>query len=505
MTGAALVPRATIEEIVARRNRALDLFSRAFDAIEAADAAVRAARAELDEACGGRAPETHLGATAPEVEAFRHAVKLPNPEQYRRVARRLADAQVWASLVARTEMDHLMDKQAKDQLRAQMAYVPERVDPHTGMLINTDEIEKGLPPVTVEAVEATLRGLVEDAGMIFARGVANAFTQLDRRFRSHDGFSIGARIILAGAFDQFGSWSYYRNQRDILIDVERVFLVLGGRGPRAAYAGIVGAVEAARKAQGLGWGRVARTDVEGEFFRVRIFKNGNAHLWFTRKDLVAKVNQVLADYYGEVLGEGRGGEHEADPLAEKSLTPARRWGFFPTPPALVEKVLYEVPMWRHEGEAPLRILEPSAGTGALSVPLAAPQRDRDGRTWRHLVEVVEVQPELARALEASGIYARAHARDFLTMKPEPRFDVVVMNPPFDRQRDIDHVAHAWGFLKPGGRLVAIMSAGAEFRENAKARAFRELVGGRWRDLPAGSFSEQGTNVNTCLLVARKPV
>lgn len=504
MSGADLVTRATIEAIVARRDRALELFGRAFDAIEAADAAVRAAHAEVAEACGGRTPASHLGGTAPEVEAFRHAVQLPDPEQYRRVARRLTDAQIWAALVERTEMDHLMDKQAKDQLRAQMAYIPEKVDRYTGKLINAAEIAKGLPPVTVEAVEATLRGLLEDAGTIFARGVANAFARLDRRFRSHDGFSIGARIILSGAFDQFGSWSHYRNQRDDLIDVERVFLVLDGRAPRAAYGGIVGEIEAARKAQGISWGRLERTDVEGEFFRVRIFKNGNAHLWFTRKDLVAKVNRVLADYYGEVLGEGRGGDREPDPLEQKALTPARRWGFFPTPPKLVEKVLEHVPLWIHADGAPLRILEPSAGTGCLSAPLAEIQiDDRGRRTWRHHVEVVEVQPELARALEARGTYARVWARDFLAMPQQPRFDVVVMNPPFDRQRDIDHAAHAWGFLKPGGKLVAIMSAGAEFRENAKARAFRELVGGRWQDLPAGSFAEQGTNVNTCLLVAQK--
>jgi hypothetical protein len=77
-----------------------------------------------------------------------------------------------------------------------------------------------------------------------------------------------------------------------------------------------------------------------------------------------------------------------------------------------------------------------------------------------------------------------------------------MNPPFDRERDIDHVLHALGFLKPDGCLVAIMSAGTEFRETRKSIAFRELVdrmNGIWWDLPAGSFASVGTYVNTRIL------
>ena len=51
-------------------------------------------------------------------------------------------------------------------------------------------------------------------------------------------------------------------------------------------------------------------------------------------------------------------------------------------------------------------------------------------------------------------------RDFLTMKPGdiPQVDKIIMNPPFDRGGDCDHVRHAFQFLKPGGVLVAVMSA-----------------------------------------------
>jgi hypothetical protein len=50
--------------------------------------------------------------------------------------------------------------------------------------------------------------------------------------------------------------------------------------------------------------------------------------------------------------------------------------------------------------------------------------------------------------------------------------------------DIDHVQHAWKSVKPGGKLVAIMSAGVTFRENKIANKIRFAVkkGMSWRDI-----------------------
>jgi hypothetical protein len=146
---------------------------------------------------------------------------------------------------------------------------------------------------------------------------------------------------------------------------------------------------------------------------------------------------------------------------------------------------------RPEGAAQLRVLEPSAGTGNLA---------RLCRKAGVVVECVEVQPALADRLRAEGF--RTVCGDFLALRPDRLFDRVVMNPPFDRERDIDHVMHALDFLAPDGFLTAIMSAGTEFRETKKSVAFRALMdrmNARWRDLPAGSFAEAGTYCNTIIL------
>jgi hypothetical protein len=87
-----------------------------------------------------------------------------------------------------------------------------------------------------------------------------------------------------------------------------------------------------------------------------------------------------------------------------------------------------------------------------------------------------------------------------------RPDVVLMNPPFSKGQDVKHVTHALGFLKPGGRLVAIMGAGVTFRQDKRTNEFRELVqamGGTIERLPEGSFKSSGTMVNTVIVVIDK--
>lgn len=504
----AIIRRATVEEIVAQRNRAIELYAEAHRAIEVAAEAIRIAGEAAQAASPGINSFTY--SHEEEIKAFYGAVKLPDRDRYLRTARRLIDINVWSWIIQHTDLERLMDREAKDKLRAQMAYVPERVD-RRGQLINQEEIERGLPPVTVENIFATLEQFQADAGMIFRRGIANVFSKLDRRFRSHDGFKIGSRVILTHAFDEWGHVRYGAME-DTLIDIERVFAVMDGH-PEDGFTSAIRALRDQRR--GLG-GR-CQTELETPYFRIRGFKNGNAHLWFVRDDLVEKVNKILAEYYGEVIGNGQA--QEEDPLQNVKTTPARYFGFYPTPEDAARELLDGFPLLQRKDAPKLRILEPSAGTGNLArrCVKAIEETDRwsgSRERWANeyhsgnIVDCVEIQPHLAAGLEAEGIYNRVYCQDFLTLSPEVTglYDRVVMNPPFDRERDIDHVMHALKFLKPDGMLAAIMSAGTEFRETRKAAAFRELMermNARWCDLPPGSFASVGTYCNTITLRVRK--
>lgn len=487
--------RETVESIVAKRDEALRLYGTAWLAIEvAADRIEDAHKAAMSAAPAARFTDSHHQ----EVREFFDAVKLPDMDKYTRVARKIIDTNVWSHLIEMTDLQKLMDKQAKDELRDQMRYVPDRVDPRTKQLITDDEAEKGLPPITVDNVYSTLKYFLATRDETFARGIANAFAKLDRRFRSHDGFKIGSRVILTRVFNEWGSFAYGSHHRDTLIDIERVFTILDGKDGN--FTSAIGAIEGSRHGH-----RVQQSEAETEYFTIRGFKNGNAHLWFKRDDLLQKVNQVIAAYYGEVLGDS--GVEEEDPLQSTKLIPAKRFGFYPTQEAGVKQVADLVPLYQERGAPSLRVLEPSAGTGNLARMCRAEQtRYDDGKqvTYRATVDCVEIQGHLADDLRATGEFGRVFCNDFLQLAPTVTglYDRVVMNPPFDRERDIDHVLHAMKFLQPKGKLVAIMSAGTEWRDTKKSRAFRKLMnskGAVFYDMPLGSFSVLGTNVSTIIL------
>lgn len=470
MTGTAIVSRATIDEIVGNRQLAISKFETAFAALdEAFQTAAKAA--------GG----THFYVDSNQAgKAFYKGVD--DRGNFLTYLRQQTDRTIWSHLISGYGFDKLMDRQAHEEFRAQLLNDP--------------------PEVTVEVAEATLLHLLGDADRIFKRGIANAFSKLDRRFRSHDGFKIGDRVVLSYAFSEWGGWNHHQRHDDTIRDIERAFLTLDGKEVPERYAGIIGmADDERRKHSSL---ERAAFQVEDEYFRLKAFKNGNAHLWFKRDDLTRKVNKLLAEYYGEALGAGSDAV-EDDPLARPSTAIAKNMGWFPTPQAVARKLVERAHLGWARGykDAPhLRILEPSAGEGSIAKAIAEAM-EQSGAT--HDLDMIELHPDRVETLTDLRLGLVVH-EDFLQRKPDPIYDRILMNPPFDRGLDIDHVAHAVKFLAPGGQIAAIMSAGVEFRQDRKSEAFRKLVEamhGQFYDLPQGSFEESGTSVNTCIVTLHK--
>ncbi len=158
---------------------------------------------------------------------------------------------------------------------------------------------------------------------------------------------------------------------------------------------------------------------------------------------------------------------------------------FYTPPKLAREIV------RRADVKGRRVLEPSAGWGALAL-----EAIEQGAAY---VACVEIDPENVKALRGNGLERRGSVReiDFLqTRRPRVPYERVVANVPFSKQQDIRHVMHAYRQLAPGGRLVAIMSAGTAFRMNASAQSFRRLVDakGTMKPLPEGSFRESRIRV-----------
>ncbi|MDX3232941.1 methyltransferase [Streptomyces sp. ME19-01-6] len=173
-------------------------------------------------------------------------------------------------------------------------------------------------------------------------------------------------------------------------------------------------------------------------------------------------------------------------LTGEVVSTKQQFGYFPTPAPVVEQLIDLADL-----SPGMDVLEPSAGRGAIALPIA---------DLGVFVECIELQEGNARHIidaDALGILG-VTIGDFLACDSNPEFDRIVMNPPFAKQADIRHVQHALNFLKPGGLLVAVMSAGVTFR-SGRAEEFRKLVadrGGSIEPLPESAFKESGTDVRT---------
>lgn len=473
-SSANIVPRLTIEAICNKRDQVLEEYAAAYDKIEEAQAAIKKAY-ELRGACAPvrNSYNEHIDNKA---RSLLVSISAPNREQYLDAARHTVDTDVWAYLVEHTRVLKLMDRTARSEFREQLL--------------------RDAPEVTYDNVQATLEEIYLQYTTIFQRSIATSFSSLDRRFKSHDGWKIGSRVILNNALDNFRHWAIGRHMDDLLRDIERVFFILDGKEVPEEYASIaVGVPEVAGS-----WGCHRQGYFENEYFRVRVFLNGNVHIYFRRDDLLKEVNRHLGEYYGAPIPQDmKHRETSQDDLFDAKLTPAKNFGLFPTPNYVRNRLFDRLMMYRRPDDTQLRFLEPQAGTGALSSYAA----QEEGA----LVDCVEIQQQLAIPLKASKLYNNVTTANFLELSPDPEnlYDRIGMNPPFDRERDIDHVVHALKFLKPGGILCAVMSAATEFRETKKSIAFQKLVkrlDGRFEDLPPRSFSEVGTNMNTVLLVIR---
>lgn len=222
------------------------------------------------------------------------------------------------------------------------------------------------------------------------------------------------------------------------------------------------------------------------------------------RTLYVEVNKVLANMGGKwTSGKTKAHVFQEDPTLAIDqvvrlgvITELRKNGFFPTPAEIADQMVTRAMI--EEGQ---HVLEPSCGDGQL---VDAILRRHD----RHKVRVfgIEKNPELIAKCRAKTYEVCEF--DFLQLQTIGLgVDRVVMNPPFELLQDCKHLIHAWrAHLKPGGRLVAIMSPAVQYHTQHLARWTLELIEefGTIHEIPEGAFKESGTMIRTIMVVMQKP-
>lgn len=212
------------------------------------------------------------------------------------------------------------------------------------------------------------------------------------------------------------------------------------------------------------------------------------------------VNEVLAAAGGKWnrkaqahLFDGDAAPILASLLNAGSIIRPQDEGWFPTPDTIVADMIALADL-----EPGMEVLEPSAGEGAIA---------RAVTDAGCAVDCIEVNAKRAGMIYGAGYARSVTMADFLVLPQRPVYDRVLMNPPFADKADIAHVAHALGFLRPGGLLISVMSNGVMFRGDRATAGFREMTedaGGSFGPLPDGAFKESGTDVRTVLAVIPAP-
>lgn len=158
--------------------------------------------------------------------------------------------------------------------------------------------KRKVPELTYENVRATFEVMHQSRGDMFERGVVAVFKSLSWDYKTNNPVMFGKRVVLGYVYENWiGNRITVRcgGGADKLDDVMRVFCILDGK-PEPDHR--QGAYRRLCDTNG------APTDFDG-YFTVKGFKNGNAHLTFTRSELVDRMNQIIAKHFPGALPPGR--------------------------------------------------------------------------------------------------------------------------------------------------------------------------------------------------------
>lgn len=188
------------------------------------------------------------------------------------------DRGIWRDLMKKSGMLSIMDAQARDQWY--------------------NSLEKEDIPVVSEAnILSTFEQLHLNKIDVFERGVINVFKGLSWDYKTNSPCSFGKKIIVNNLVAH-SRWGFSLNwgwRRDQLADLERMLFLLDGK-PIPDNRGDVTTrlMEHIRD-------NPSKDIYEDDFFSIRYFQKGTAHITFKRYDLTEKMNDIVAKHYPGML------------------------------------------------------------------------------------------------------------------------------------------------------------------------------------------------------------
>ena len=190
------------------------------------------------------------------------------------------DRSIWRDLMLKSGMTALMDAQARDQWHKNLE-------------------EGDLPAISEANILSTFERLHLNKMDVFERGIINVFQGLSWDYKTNSPCSFGKKIIINNLVTH-NRWGFSLNwgwRRDQLADLERMLFLLDGK-PIPDNRGDISTrlMEHIRD-------NPAKDVYEDEFFSIRYYQKGTAHLVFKRLELIERMNDIIAKHFPGMLGQ----------------------------------------------------------------------------------------------------------------------------------------------------------------------------------------------------------
>lgn len=269
--GGDIIPSVAIDLIIAQRAAGIAAFMEGLVKLREADL-LFAAAAEKDWFSG----------LDDIVTAGRRCHKENEIEAIRRRVSRCVDSSIWTRLMTQTGMFTLMSSKQHDKWTDQ---------------VYSDEC----PEVTLENVISTFLHLNATKNQTFETGIIDVFRNLSWDYKTNNPCRLGKKIIINGVLSINTTRSRYASvntkAQEWINDLARPFWLLEKKN-----------VPDSRVAEGCQYRDYINENsctLNGEFtcewFRIKSFWKGSAHVTFTRPDLVEKINNIVARCYPGAL------------------------------------------------------------------------------------------------------------------------------------------------------------------------------------------------------------
>ncbi|CAI0697627.1 TPA: DUF4942 domain-containing protein [Serratia fonticola] len=195
------------------------------------------------------------------------------------VITRNLDRYIWQDLMKKSGMLSVMDAQARDQWYRNLE-------------------SKDLPAISEESIYSTFEQLHRDKGEVFERGVINVFKSLSWHYKTNSPCRFGKKVIVTNlvSYNQWGFTLNHSYRRDQLADLERMLHLLDGKPLPDNRSDLTTRLYEHIRANP----QMAKV-YEDEYFSIKYFMKGSAHLTFRKQGLVEKMNDIVAKHFPGML------------------------------------------------------------------------------------------------------------------------------------------------------------------------------------------------------------